>query len=73
MTKHQPHLTPFQVKTAWLQIHQDGPRHLESSSGFIEVDVDALQLQVTIPMASTCRVDAVLVGNDFPELGTDLA
>ena len=36
--------------------------------GFIVVDVDALQLQVGVPMVCTCGVDAMLVRDHFPEL-----
>ena len=32
------------------------------------VDIDALQLQVRLAVVGSCRVDAVLVRDDFPEL-----
>ena len=32
------------------------------------VDIDALQLQVRLAVVGACRVDAVLVRDDFPEL-----
>ena len=34
--------------------------------------VDALELAVGVGMAGSSRVDAVLVGDDLSELGTDL-
>jgi hypothetical protein len=60
------------VHGTWLQIHEDGAWHVTSASGFVEVHVDALQLEVRVTMVGTCWVDTVLVADDFPELGTDL-
>ena len=38
------------------------------TSSFIVVDVDPLQLQVTVPVVAACGVDAVLITDDLPEL-----
>jgi hypothetical protein len=39
-------------------------------AGYSLVDIDALELQVRVAHVGTSAVDAVLVGEDFPELGT---
>ena len=38
----------------------------------VVVHVDALQLQVGVTVVGTSRVNAVLIGDDLPELGADL-
>jgi hypothetical protein len=43
-----------------------------TAGGLVVVDVDALQLQVGVAMVGARGVDAVLVGDNLPELGTDL-
>jgi len=55
-----------------LQVHEDSARDVASSGGFIVVDVDALKLEIAITMVGTGGVNAMLVANNFPELGTDL-
>jgi hypothetical protein len=45
---------------------------LLTTSGLVEVDVDALELQVRVTMVGAGRVNTVLVADDLPELGTDL-
>lgn len=37
--------------------------------GLIVVDIDPLQLEVTVPMIGPSGVDAVLITDDLPELG----
>ena len=60
------------VHCAGLQVNQDGAGHILATGGLVEVHVDALQLQVRVTVVGTSRVYAVLVGDDLPELGTDL-
>eukprot|EP01084_Bolivina_argentea_P311568 539346_1 len=55
-----------------LQIHQDGAGDVATAGGLVVVHVDALQLQVGVTLVGAGGVDAVLVGNDLPELGADL-
>jgi hypothetical protein len=43
-----------------------------TAGGLVEVDVDALKLQVRVAMVGAGGVNAVLVGDDLPELGTNL-
>ena len=38
-----------------------------TSGGLIEVDVDALKLEVRVSVVGAGGVDSVLIGNDFPE------
>ena len=60
------------VHGSGLQIHEDGPGHVAAAGGFVEVNVDALQLEVGVTVVGAGGVDAVLVGDDLPELGADL-
>ena len=55
-----------------LKIHKDGTRNVSSTSGLVEVNVDSLELKVGVTVIGTGGVDTVLIGNDLPELGTDL-
>ena len=60
------------VHGAWLEIHKDGSGYITATGGFVVVDVDSLELEIGVTVVGTSWVNAVLVGNDFPELGTDL-
>ena len=60
------------VHGAWLKIHEDGTGDIAATSGLVVVDVNALELEVGVTVVGARRVDAVLVGDDLPELGTDL-
>jgi hypothetical protein len=41
---------------------------MKLTSGLIVVNVNALQLKVRVAMVGTSGVDAVLIGDDLPEL-----
>ncbi len=43
-----------------------------TASGLVEVHIDALQLQVGVALVGAGGVDAVLIADDLPELGTNL-
>jgi hypothetical protein len=60
------------VHGSGLEVHKDGARHIATAGGFVEVHIDALQLEVGITVVGTGRVNAVLVADDLPELGTNL-
>ena len=60
------------VHGAWLEVDKDGAWHVLATGGLVVVHVDALQLEVRVTLVGTGGVDAVLVGDDLPELGTDL-
>jgi hypothetical protein len=59
-------------------IPKNGPLSLEktkyllAAGGLVVVDVDALKLEVGIAMVGSGGVNTVFVGDDFPELGSDL-
>jgi len=60
------------VHGAGLQVHEDSARDVTTTSGLVEVDIDALELEVRVAMVGTGGVNAVFVRDDFPELGADL-
>ena len=60
------------VHGAGLKIHKDCAGYVTSASGLVEVNVDTFELEVGVAVVGTSWVNAVLVGNNFPELGTDL-
>merc|ERR1719199_347566 len=60
------------VHGARLEVHQDVARDVAAAGGLVEVHVDALELQVGVAVVRARRVDAVLIGDDLPELGADL-
>ena len=55
-----------------LEVHEDGAGDVATAGGLVVVHVDALQLQVGVAVVRAGRVNAVLVGDDLPELGADL-
>jgi len=60
------------VHSTGLKIDKDGARHILAASGLVVVNVDTLQLEIRVAVVCAGGVDAVLIRNDFPELGTDL-
>jgi len=60
------------VHGSWLEIHEDRTRNISSTGCFVEVNVDALQLEVGISVVGSGGVNSVFVSNDFPEFGTNL-
>jgi hypothetical protein len=60
------------VHGSGFKIHEDGSGDITSTGGFIVIDVDSFQLQIGITSVGTGGVNAVFIGNYFPELGTDL-
>merc|ERR1719312_197694 len=63
---------PHRVHSPRLQIHQHSPGHVLAAASLIVVDIDALQLQLRLAAVGTGWVDAVLITDDLPELGSDL-
>ena len=55
-----------------LEVHQNVTRHVAAAGRLVVVHVDALQLQVGVAVISSGGVDAMLVGDDLPELRADL-
>merc|ERR1712070_1297380 len=60
------------VHGARLQVHQDSAGHVAAAGGLVVVDVDALELEVGVAVVGSGWVDAVLIGDHLPELGSDL-
>mmetsp|Transcript_76572 Transcript_76572/g.173156 ORF Transcript_76572/g.173156 Transcript_76572/m.173156 type:complete len:209 (-) Transcript_76572:26-652(-) len=60
------------VHGARLKVHEDGAWDVAAARGLVVVNVNPLQLQVRVAMVCASGIDAVLVRNDLPELGTDL-
>ena len=60
------------VHGAGLEVHEDGAGHVASTGGFVEVDVDAFELEIGVTLVGAGGVDAVLVTDDLPKFGTDL-
>ena len=60
------------VHGSGFQIHKDGSGDVSSTGGLIVVDVDPLQLEVGVTVVRAGGVNSVFVGDDLPELGTDL-
>ena len=56
------------VHGSWLQVDKNGSRHVLPASCLVVVDIDSLQLEVGVTMVGASWVDAVLVGNNLPEL-----
>ena len=56
-----------------LKIHKDSSGNVTSSSGLVVVHVDSLQLKVGVSVVGSRGVDSVLVGDDFPEFGTEFS
>mmetsp|Transcript_8066 Transcript_8066/g.14380 ORF Transcript_8066/g.14380 Transcript_8066/m.14380 type:complete len:454 (+) Transcript_8066:282-1643(+) len=60
------------VHGARLEIHQNSTRYVTAARGLVKVHVDALELEVRVAVVGAGGVYAVLIGDDLPELGTDL-
>jgi len=60
------------IHGARFEVHQDGTRHVATTSGLVVVHIDALQLEVGVSVVGTGRINAMLVGDNFPKLGTNL-
>jgi hypothetical protein len=60
------------VHGTWFQINEDSSWNVFTAGGFIVVNVDSLELKIGVTVVGSGWVDSVLVGDDFPEFGTDL-
>lgn len=54
------------------KIHQYCSGDVSSSSSFIIVNVNSFELEVGVSVIGSGGIDTVFIGNDFPELGSDL-
>ena len=60
------------IHCSWFKIHKNSSWDVSSTGGFVEVDVDSLELKIGVSVIGTSWVNSVFIGNDLPELGTDL-
>ncbi len=56
------------IHGAGLKIEEDGTGHVFAHAGLVVVHIDSLQLQVGGAIIVSSTVDAMLVGDDLPEL-----
>ena len=55
-----------------LEVHKNSAGNVSSTGGLVVVDVDSLKLEIGVTVVGTSGVNAVLIGNNFPKLGTNL-
>jgi len=55
-----------------LEINQASTRDIATTSSFVKVHIDTLELEITITMVGTSGIDTVLIRDDLPELSTNL-
>uniref|UniRef100_A0A7C8ZPG2 Uncharacterized protein n=1 Tax=Opuntia streptacantha TaxID=393608 RepID=A0A7C8ZPG2_OPUST len=55
-----------------LKIHENSTRNKPTTTSFVVVDIDSLQLKVTVTLIPPGLIDAMLGAHNFPELGTNL-
>ena len=60
--------SPHAVHGAWLEIDEHSSGHVLASGGLVVVDIDALELEIGVAVVGAGRIDAVLIGDDLPEL-----
>jgi hypothetical protein len=60
------------VHRTGFEIDEDGTGHVLATGGFVVVHIDALELEVRVTVVGSGGVNAVLLGDNLPELGTDL-
>jgi hypothetical protein len=60
------------IHGSWFEIHKDGSWNISSTSGFVEIDVDSLELEIRVTVIGTGWVNTMLIRDDLPEFGTDL-
>ena len=53
-----------------LEINEDGTGHVLVRADFVVVHVDPLELEVVVALVQSIRLNAVLIRDDLPELGT---
>ena len=63
---------PHTVHGAGLQVHQHSSGHVLATGSLVIVDIDSLQLELGGASIGASWVNAMLIGDDLPELGTNL-
>ena len=64
--------SPHGVHGTRFEVYQNGSGDISSSGCFVIVDIDSFKLEVGLSLIGSGWVDSVFVGNDFPELSSDL-
>ena len=60
------------VHGARLEIHEDRTRDEATAAGLVVIDIDSLELELGVAVVFSGVVNAVLVADHLPELGSDL-
>lgn len=60
------------VHGSGLEIHEDGSGDIAAASCFVIVNVNSFELKIGVTVVRAGRVNTMFIGNDLPELGTDL-
>ena len=56
-----------------LEIHENGTRNVPPARSLVVINIDTLELEIGgVAVVTSGGINAVLVADDFPELGTDL-
>lgn len=63
---------PYGIHGSRLEVDQDRARNILVRANFVVVNVDTLELEVVVALVQAIAINAVLVRDDLPELGTDL-
>merc|ERR1719347_1952003 len=63
---------PDTVRGPWLQVNQDGPWDILSTSCLVVVNINSLKLEIRLALIRPSGIDTVLVANDLPKLRTNL-
>jgi hypothetical protein len=54
------------------EIHKNSSWYESTASSFVIVNINSFELKIRVTMISTCWIDTVFIGDDFPEFSTDL-
>ena len=60
------------IHSTGLEVHQDGSGDIAATSGFVVVDINSFKLKIGVTVVGTSWVNSMLIGDDFPELSTNL-
>jgi len=60
------------VHDSGFEVAQDCSRNVATSASLIKVNIGSLELEVTVSLVLAIRVNAVFIGDHFPELAADL-
>jgi hypothetical protein len=64
--------SPDRIHGSRFKIHEYGSGNVPSTSGFIKVNIDPLELKIRIAMIWASGIDSVLIWDDLPKFGADL-